>query len=593
MASILETFYILFETNAAQVKKGEAEAGAATKTFEADVLSAEAAAVAMGEHIAHVFENVAIRIASAFAIERVVEFIGGLSEINAQLGVTAERLGISVEDLDAWGQATQRAGGSVDGFTQTLDFLNRGMADIATKGTSRLKPFFDELKIRVTDAPGHVRPLLAILGDLSEKLSKLGAQQRAGIAEKLGIDQGTLLLLAQGRRGVEELVERQKQLGVATEKDTEIAHKYRQALEDLEQRMRHAGTTIGSELLPKLAEFFAWIGKVADYLASHKGLVEGFFIGVGGAIATVYFPAVVEAAAATWALIAPLLFIVAPIVAVGVAIGLLVDDVQNFLAGNKSVIGELSKTWPVVGEIVREVVQDLGAAFQWFLDLFINGWELVFAIVRRVATTVVDVGKFISEAVHSISTAMANAFPEWTAVLGGLIELWEKVAKAVAGAVGWFLKFGASAVGGLPKALANWTAEVDGRPRPYVHGRLVAGAAGGAVQPGRQVDVLRPTPRPGGPQIGHTMPEGSEVANLVVKAQAAIRTADTAPMSSINNSAVNQRAGDRSVQVNVTGPITIQTQGPANADGIAKDIAGHLKTHIRQAITHHDDGVQS
>lgn len=593
MASILETFYILFETNAAQVKKGEAEAGAATKTFEADVVSAEAAAVAMGEHVAHVFENVAIRIASAFAIERVVEFLGNLSEVNAELGVTAERLGISVEDLDAWGQATQRAGGSVDGFTQTLDFLNRGMADIATKGTSRLKPFFDELKIRVTDAPGHVRPLLAILGDLSDRLSKLGAQQRAGIAEKLGIDQGTLLLLVQGRRGVDELVERQKQLGVATEKDAEIAHKYRQALEDLEQRMRHAGTTIGSELLPKLAEFFKWIGTVSDYLAGHKGLVEGFFIGVGGVIATVYFPAVVEAAAATWALLSPLLLVVAPIAAVGAAIALLVDDVQNFLAGNKSVIGELSKTWPAVGETVREVVKDLGAAFEWFWSLLTGGWELASAILRRVATVASDVGKSVGGFIHELTAGLANAFPFWTKVLGGLVELLEEVAKVVAGAVGWFLKLGASAVVALPKALHNFATEIDGKPHSYAYGAPAAAFTGGRGPAGRQVEVLRPTPRPDGPQPGHTMPKGSEVAALIVKAQGAIRTADSTPISSINNSAVNQRAGDRQVEVNVTGPITIQTQGPADADGIAKDIAGHLKSHIRQAIEHHDDGVQS
>lgn len=586
MSSILETFYILFESNSKQIKQGAQEAGAATTTLEAEIASADAAVIAAGEHIARVFENVAIRIASAFAIERVIEFIGSVSELNAQLLVTATRLGINVSDLDAYGQAAERAGGTREGFAQTLDFLNRGIADIATKGTSRLKPFFDELKIQVTDAPHHVRPLLDILGDLADRLSGLDAQQRAGIAEKLGIDEGTVLLLAQGRRGLDDLVERQRALGVVTQEDAEKAHAFNIALQDLEQQFRHGATELGASLLPRLADFFRSVQTVFNYLAQHKGLVEGFFIGIAGVVSTIYFPAMVEAAAVTWGLLSPILAVVVPIAAVGAAIALLVDDVKNFLAGNKSVIGELSKSWPAVGESVRAAVAFAGNAFGWFVDLLKGEYALMSAILGLVGAAFAWVAGEVTGALKIINTSMANMFPFWTQLIHAFGGLLKWLVGLLADAAGWFVKFGASAVAVLPKALSNW-AKGLGKVTVAVAAASGTPAAGTDVP---RVAVLRPVAGPEGAQAGATLPPESDVARMVIKAQAAIKTADTSPVSAITNSTIsNSRTGDRTLIFN-GGPVTINAP-TGDATDIADKLNKHLEDQVRQAVDHFDDGV--
>lgn len=475
MASLLETFFILFDSNDDKIKKSVPGTKQKVDDLDKSLTHTDRAAKAMGESILTTFRSIAGAAVGAFAVRDVYEAITAQAELNEQLGLTATRLNVNIEDLDAWGKASQRFGGSEQGFQQTLDFLNRGMADIATKGTSRLKPFFDELKIKTTDAPKHVRPLFDILGDLADRLSKMDKQQAAGIGEKLGIDTGTLIMLQSGRRNLEDLIKRQKELGVTTEQDAEEAHKYEEAIADLNAMLHHLYTEIGSSVLPALTSFFGWLERGWNYLMQHKGLVEGFFIGVAGVITAVYLPAVIEAIVATVAWLAPFILIGGAIAAVGIALGLLVDDVQNFLAGHKSVIGELSKKWPIVGETVRAVVRDVQAALQWLLD-FAKGWvqglgasfHLVGALASAGAAIIVSVFKSVSGTLADFSRGFTKAFPLWAegfkmvgGVIGWFVGLIEKMIGLLASAAGWFGKFAASALAHLPDALKNYAGRTN------------------------------------------------------------------------------------------------------------------------------------
>lgn len=592
MSSILETFYILFDSNAQQVKQGAKEAGAATKTLESEIAGADAAVIAAGEHIARVFENVAIRIASVFAIERVLGFIGSVSNLNAELLVTATRLGLNVSDLDAWGQAAERAGGTREGFAQTLDFLNRGIADIATKGTSRLKPFFDELKIKVTDAPHHVRPLLDILGDLSDKLSGLDAQQRAGIAEKLGIDEGTVLLLAQGRRGVEDLVERQRELGVVTQEDAEKAHAYKIALEDLEQQFRHGATELGSSLLPALADFFRAVQTTFNYLAQHTRLVEGFFIGVAGVVTAVYFPAMVEAIAVTWGFLAPILAVVAPILAVGVALALVTDDVKNFLEGNKSVIGELSKSWPELGETVHKAASSAGRAWDGFVNDLRASKDLIASILNLVNTAYSNSANSQQTSLNKMIADNDKAWPKMAAGVksfnGDLDALGRAFAHLITGPIGWFLE----TLGLIPKAFEHYAEQINkvtvslgGQPAAL----SFAGASAAAVNDQDPTTSILRRWAVQGPQAGFTLPPDTDAAQAVGQAQAAFKTVDLTPLSSIGGTSIlNSHAGDRTLTINA--PVTLNAPG-ADAPALAEEFGKHLDAQIRQAVDHFDNGV--
>src|SRR5699024_6427901 len=85
----------------------------------------------------------------------------------------------------------------------------------------------------------------------------------------------------------------------------------------------------------------------------------------------------VSAAASVWATIAPFATIAAAIIAVGAAFALIYDDIRNFIAGNNSLIGQISEEYPAIGRLIerfgavaREVFAAVGEVLDWLNDQF-------------------------------------------------------------------------------------------------------------------------------------------------------------------------------------------------------------------------------
>lgn len=582
MASILETFYILFKSNSDDLKKGQDEAKRSSQDLQDKLDDTTEHGNALATSLIDKFKEVGIAVAAAFGAERVGEFILKTAEANAQLGLTAERLGIAVEDIYAWGQAVEVTGGNVNDFIGTLDGLNRGVADIATKGTSRLKPFFDELKVRVTDGPKQVRPLVDILGDLADKLSGKSAQERAGIAERLQIDQGTLLMLAQGRRAVEDLVREQKELGTVTKEDTEIAHRYARSVEEVEDRFRLLATRIGSSFLPIVTQVFDWFGRAIDFLNKHRAIVEGFFIGVGAVIGIAFLPEILAATAGVLAFVFTTLAIPLAIAAVGVAFGLLYDDIQNFLAGNNSVIGELSKKWPELGETIKHMAKQSSEAWDTFVDGLVASKDLITSILNLTQTAFNNHADTVQKRQQALYEQNRKNWPEMSknvdAFNDAMDRLGKKVESMLGGVVGWFLE----TFGMIPKALHKYAQEIDaqniamgGKPT-FIHAIGDRGAV--ALKP----NFLTPK----APQA--VMPT-FEVEGLK-SARKMIAGADTSPL---NSAAISSQQTQKTQNINV-GPITVNVDAHgSDAKEISSHVEHHLKTALRQAVDQHDDGVQN
>lgn len=586
--SILDTFYILFKSNADDAKRGMETAEGAAKKLDSTMGRTDQQVRAAGAHMVETFKEVGAAIAAAFAVERIREFIVETVELNKRLHDNSERIGVAVEDLASLQAGAKLFGGTADGVTQSLDFLNKGMADIAVKGKSRLSPFFEELKINPLTAAGKVKPLLDVYRELAEHLSKMSAQERAGYGEKFGIDPGVVLMLAEGRRGFDDIIERQKMLGVTTQKDADIADDFGDTMDDLGVIMGHIGNVITSYILPPLT----WLGKrVADFVAflgEHRGLVEGFFVGVGGVITAVYLPAVIRATIATLAFLAPYLLIGAAIAAVAAAFAFLYDDIQNFLAGNASVTGELSKKWPVIGEVIRTTVKSIGDALQWLGDFISSTGNLVLSIATLIGAAFMAAGRLMGEAfdwigakAEELGAGLAKAFPFWAlmfrtaahgiiALIHGIGDAWEWLIGLVQKSIGWLV----GTLKLLPKALNKWAGDF-GKVSAVV--ATVAAPAGAAPS-----DMAR----------------GPAAHPATVAALAAgkdhIHTADTTPLAPhTSNSVVNQGETRVEKHTNVTvQKVEVHTRA-TDADGMGKAAAEALRGHLRQTVNHFDDGVKS
>ena len=222
-----------------------------------------------------------------------------------QLGDTydkmAKRTNVSVEALSALGYAAKISGSDLDTVEKSLRYLARGMSD-AAQGVGESLEAFEYLNISVVDTEGNLRDTVDVLKEAATKLSTMTdeTKQIALATEIFGARYGTQLLplLKEGGEGIEDLMEKAKELGVVM--STEAAAKaaeFNDRLTDLKESIGAAGRGIGEILMPtliKLAEkSIEIIKRIKDWAEAHKPLVEmiikvvatlGVLAAVGGPI---------------------------------------------------------------------------------------------------------------------------------------------------------------------------------------------------------------------------------------------------------------------------------------------------------------------
>lgn len=356
--SILETFYILFEAKAEKVKEGAKEGERAAEDLEKQVKKTDDAADKLGAGFLGMTRSAVGALAAIASVGALTAGVLNAQQQAADLHDFSQAINANIEDVDAWGAAVKQAGGSAEGFRDSLSTLAASMAQVDTTGKSRVLPFFKELGIDMLDAEGKARPVMDLLPELASAFERVGKQQALGIGRKLGLDQGTIMLLQQGRMRVDDLVRAQRELGVVTARDGEIADAYGDQMDDLARASRGAFLELATVGLPVLTS-------LASGLTSLVGLVRenSTFIGsLAAVVAAAYVPAMLSAAAATLAATWPMLVAIATVAAVGAALALLVDDIYNFVTGGESLIGQFLD-WLAPMEKVKTTIDNLRRSF--------------------------------------------------------------------------------------------------------------------------------------------------------------------------------------------------------------------------------------
>ena len=359
MSNLLDTFLILFESDAEEVKKGAEDAEKAVDDLEDSLDGAEDTAVELGASFGEMAKQAGIALLALVSISAAREGLINTAQSVDELGKFSDRIGENIEEVDAWGGAVVRNGGSADSFRSSLESLNEKIVDTAIKGTGELLPFFNQMGIAMVGANGRARSTLDILPELSDAFQKLSKQESAGIGRKLGLDEGTILLLQNGRISLEKLLERQREIGTVTKEQALIAAEFNDQIGYMGRAFDSVGRLIAIEFMPFFSSFMGMVTDAVIFLKNNKSFAVAFFGAIGAAIATLLIPPLATAIG----LMAPFLAIGAAVAVVAGAFALAADDVWNFLQGNKSVIGELSKSWPAIGAIVKAATDAMDYAF--------------------------------------------------------------------------------------------------------------------------------------------------------------------------------------------------------------------------------------
>ena len=319
-----------------------------------------------------------------------------------RIGKTAARIGASAEDLQAFGEAAKRAGGSVEGFISSFESLNGQIQRMqAMGGKGRLTPILEQLGISATEN-GKAKDTFQILRELASASERIGKQKFAGLARFLGLDQGTIMLLQSGRVAMDELIARQRALGVYTKEDFEITAKFNNAISDLQQSFRAMAAPILQVITPALTTLAKWLTKIVQTFREHQGfIVAGLTV-----IAATMSGVLLKAAIALGAALMPLLL---PIAAIA-GLGLIFDEIATYAEGGDTAFQGL---WEAIG--TPEDFKAVGKAVQDFAS---DVWDAVSGLAKDVGWVYKKVKKCVDDLLYAIAGLFNPGTPgsEWSAL---------------------------------------------------------------------------------------------------------------------------------------------------------------------------------
>ena len=426
--SILDTFFIMFDSNSAAVKQGLDQVTQAGKQTQAELNATGKAGVTAAhdieqgnsklsesfdkvrEHADHLAERLiehALEVAAAFKalfeVEKLVENFFEQAETSEKLGFMAKQLGVSVSELDAWGNAATREGGTAQGFASSLENLNFQLTRISVTGHSRSLKFFQQLGIDATKA----KNAFELLPQLHEKFVKMDAMKSAAFGRAIGLDQGTIRLLQSEDEEFKKLFERQQKLGLITAEDTKVAHEFEDQWLDIKQLFRNIVIDSDTGILPLLTNLLSAVEDFVEFLRDHKDLVVGFFIAAGAA--ALY--AARGVIAWTLALLTnPVVLMTTAVLALIAAFALAYDDLRTFANGGKSLIGELAKEFPLVGVAARALVEGIA----WLRDRSVEIFEEIIDWIKRIPEGFRQWGEiftFVGEKISELVSKIENMLP--------------------------------------------------------------------------------------------------------------------------------------------------------------------------------------
>ncbi len=397
-ASVIDALLITLGIDSSGVKSGMAQAentiAASAKNIMNNILAPLAAAFAIG---------------SAFK-----EYISNA----AAAGLLAETIGESAEDISAWAGAVDRAGGDAAAFEGTILSLNDKMLEFTTTGTSSIAPALAQLGISARNAGGDIKSSIDILEDLSKIAGTMDNKRFTSLAQSLGIDNGTIMLLSKGSASVSELIERQKLLGVMSRQDAETAMLMKNAFKDLIQVLRSISTIIMQFVVPPLTFLTNKLVDFVLYIREHEVFLRAVIAGIAAVLTAVLLPALVKIGAAMLA--NPLTWIFITIATAVLGVSLLIEDLFVYMQGGQSA---LVGFWSMFGsgqqisEKLSKIWVKIKDIFDKFLSTAIKNLKLLFKMIGSIVEIVLTFAShlgYIADIIKSIFSfdgqGLKNAF---------------------------------------------------------------------------------------------------------------------------------------------------------------------------------------
>jgi len=336
MPSVLDTFFILFKTDASDVEEGSKKAKDAVDKLETSIGGADKKALSLGASFNTLATGAVAAFASVFAVTQLISGAKGIAAQSQELTLLSQIIGESATEITNWGRAVESIGGDAKTFQGSLRGLNTLINDSLVSGPNDATKALGILGIAAVDATGKLKSPLDLLPEIAKEFEGLTRVDQQALGKMLGLDEGTILLLSRGEREVGNLVARQAGMNRLNDEQlvklAELNIKWR----EFKNLLSDASAEMLVEAIPGLEKMEEGLLDFIEVIKDNEDIVMIFLKGLGvilGALA-------IKAAA----LAAPFLLTAAAILAAAFALGLLVEDMEKFMSGEDSVVGRAGVT---------------------------------------------------------------------------------------------------------------------------------------------------------------------------------------------------------------------------------------------------------
>nr|DAE23263.1 MAG TPA: tail tape measure [Myoviridae sp. ctTK08] len=258
------------------------------------------------------------------------------TEANVQLDNLSRNIGMSRNQLQAWGGMAEMAGGQADAMRGSLAGLSMSITRLTTMGDTSMVPFFNAFGVALLNADGKARNLDSIMLDLADRFSKMDRVQAYNLAKSMGLDDGTINTLLLGRAEMEKMLALQDRLYRSGEKEIAVSRELTRSRAYLNQQWDALKNMIADALAPHLLRLVKLVSSFADYLMRNENTMKHVFEGLAFVLGVVLIPVLWSAVTALYAFIAPFALAAAAVAALGAAFILLYDDYKTWAEGGKS-----------------------------------------------------------------------------------------------------------------------------------------------------------------------------------------------------------------------------------------------------------------
>ena len=400
MAKVVDTLYIALGIDASKLDQGLATAQSKL-------------AVGLKGMMSKVFAPLLAGASLSFGV-----LFDSITKELGQMNSLSKAYKVNIEDMTAWSRAIENAGGSVEGFEQTLGTLNMNLTRMAITGHSRVKPFFEAMGLDATELAQ--KPITKALEEITKAIEGMDKRTSANLLRGMGFDAASIKLLQSGTKGLKELLDKQKELGVYTLKDAE-------ALTKMKKGFREIISLLKTAFVPIFTLIISVASRMTQYLVSAVLLIRRNMDAlkvVALGLAIVFRGQLIKALMDFGRVL-----MTNPVVALVTAIAgllLLLDDLIVYSKGGKSA---LAGFWRMFGtpEQVKKGLDDIAKKFEGFLKMlgsFSGGKFAPFVILATI------IGVTIAAIVSLIS--FIGAIPLAVgAMVAFVIAYWDELTAAV------------------------------------------------------------------------------------------------------------------------------------------------------------------